>query len=203
MDIPLHAPVQCTDGVGGRIITLIINPVTDAVTHVVVREEGMLAAEVMVPIERIIESTPQSIQLRCTRAELAAMEPFQTFEYLPHGSDTDGREQLVYWPYAAIDPLYMPLLTEHIPAGELAIRRGASVSATDGHVGQVDEFLVDTNNHITHLVMREGHLWGKKDVTIPVAQLDHFAENMVYLKLDRAQVAALPAIPIIRRQPRL
>ena len=32
----------------------------------------------------------------------------------------------------------------------------------------VDELLVDPENeHITHLVMREGHLWGQKDVVYP------------------------------------
>jgi sporulation protein YlmC with PRC-barrel domain len=34
----------------------------------------------------------------------------------------------------------------------------------------VDEFVVNPKNgHITHLVMREGHLWGQKDVIIPLA----------------------------------
>jgi len=43
------------------------------------------------------------------------------------------------------------------------VRRGTRVEATDGHVGHVDEFVVNPENgHITHSVMREGHLWGKK-----------------------------------------
>ena len=46
---------------------------------------------------------------------------------------------------------------------------GASVEATDGQVGRVQEFVIDPqNNRVTHLVLHEGHLWGKKDVTIPL-----------------------------------
>jgi sporulation protein YlmC with PRC-barrel domain len=74
------------------------------------------------------------------------------------------------------------------------------VEATDGHAGRVDEFLVDpANGHITHLVLREGHLWGQKDVTIPVAQIDRIEDGAVYLKLDKESIGALPAIPIRRR----
>jgi hypothetical protein len=46
---------------------------------------------------------------------------------------------------------------------------------------------------------REGHLWGEKHVTIPVSQIGRIEEHTVYLKLDREQVEALPAIPVRRR----
>jgi hypothetical protein len=66
-------------------------------------------------------------------------------------------------------------------------------------VGRVDEFLVDpTDERITHLVIREGHSWDRKEVTIPVNQVARMAEETVYLKLDRQQTAVLPAIPIRR-----
>jgi hypothetical protein len=54
------------------------------------------------------------------------------------------------------------------------------------------------NDQITHLVMREGHLWGQKDVTIPVGQIDHYKGNTVYLKLNKRAIEALPAIPVRR-----
>ena len=93
----------------------------------------------------------------------------------------------------------MPLEHEHIPVGEVAIRRGTSVEATDGRIGKVDEFLVHPENDvITHLVLREGHLWGKKDVTIPVSEIDKIAEEAVYLKLDKKAVEALPTVPVRR-----
>jgi sporulation protein YlmC with PRC-barrel domain len=88
---------------------------------------------------------------------------------------------------------------EQIPANELAIHRGTPVMATDGRVGQVDEFLVEPKNgNITHLVLREGHLWGKKDVSIPVSQIDRIEKDDVYLKIDKQAVQALPTLDIHR-----
>jgi hypothetical protein len=55
-----------------------------------------------------------------------------------------------------------------------------------------------TNGHITHLMLREGHLWGQKDVTSPVSEIDHFEKDTVYLKLDKHSIEALPTIPIRR-----
>jgi sporulation protein YlmC with PRC-barrel domain len=105
------------------------------------------------------------------------------------------------WPYHIPElDTTIPVTHQRIPHGELAVHRGARVEATDGHVGRVDEFLVDpVDTHITHLVLREGHLWGQKDVTIPVSHIDRIEEDTVYLKLDKHNVGALPAIPIRRR----
>jgi uncharacterized protein YrrD len=67
-------------------------------------------------------------------------------------------------------------------------------------VGCVDEFLVNpTDECITHLVVREGHPWNRKEVMIPVSQVVRMAEETVYLKLERRQIAVLPTTPIQRR----
>jgi sporulation protein YlmC with PRC-barrel domain len=92
--------------------------------------------------------------------------------------------------------------TPQIPPGELAVRRGTPVEATDGHVGQVDEFMVNpTTGNITHLIMREGHLWGQKDVSIPVSEIRETNDDGVMLKLNKREVEALPVIPIHKRGP--
>ena len=76
---------------------------------------------------------------------------------------------------------------------------GDHVEATDRHVGRVDEFLMNPENrHITYLMMREGHLWGKKEVAISVSEIDRMREDTVYLKLDKHSVGELPAIPVRR-----
>jgi sporulation protein YlmC with PRC-barrel domain len=94
----------------------------------------------------------------------------------------------------------LPVKHEAIPADELAVRRGAAVEATDGHVGHVDAFLVDPeNDHITHLILGEGHLWGQKDVTIPVSEIERIEEDHVYLKLDKHSIEELPSVPMRRR----
>jgi len=202
MDIPVNADVSCTDGPCGRSTYVIINPTTWQVTHLVVKEKGFPYIERLVPLDRVAETGPHRVRLRCTREELAAMDHFIEIEFLPGSVPFVPYEADEYmtWPYVLPQGMAVPLEHERIPPNELAVRRGARVEATDGRVGVVDEFLVDpANGHITHLVLREGHLWGKKDVTIPVSQIDHIEEDTVYLKLNKQSIEALPAITVRRR----
>ena len=103
-------------------------------------------------------------------------------------------------PYASpLDPL---LLAEHerIPVGEVTFRRGDEVHTSDGtRVGHVDELLVDpTDGHITHVVLREGHLLARdEDVVVPIAGA-RFAEGVVTLAIDVTAVHALPHVPVRR-----
>jgi uncharacterized membrane protein len=75
----------------------------------------------------------------------------------------------------------------------------ARVEAKDGHLGTVVELVVDeTSNNITHFVLQEGHLWGKKVVTLPLSAVDRVEGDTVYLKLDKQAIAQLPTIPLKR-----
>jgi hypothetical protein len=107
-------------------------------------------------------------------------------------------------PYATPDQtIYATEEIQQIPPGELTVQRGTRVEARDGYVGKVDEFVVNPENgHISHLVMREGHLWGQKDVIIPLSALSPMgktSEDAVFLKLDKKQIESLPTFPLHRR----
>jgi sporulation protein YlmC with PRC-barrel domain len=208
MDIPVGAEVHCADGLCGRSTYVLINPVRKEVTHLVIKEAESPHEERVVPIEAVIKTAPDVILLRYTRDGLGKMTPFiQTeyirekmpdAEYIPSGFVGMGSYWL--WPYAVPDRTQV-VAVEHkqIPLGELAIKRGTGVEATDGRVGWVDELLVNPENeHITHLVMREGHLWGQKDITIPVSEIDRIEGDTVYLTLSKDAIEALPAIPMHR-----
>jgi sporulation protein YlmC with PRC-barrel domain len=85
----------------------------------------------------------------------------------------------------------------HIPHDELAVYRGMAVRTSEGKVGEVDELVVDPDSgEITHLLMRKGHLWGAKDVAIPVTAIDLVDADEVYLNIDNEAVAALPSVPV-------
>jgi sporulation protein YlmC with PRC-barrel domain len=203
MDIPLGVDVSCGTQVCGRSTYLVINPVNDRVTHLVVAEKDFPHAERLVPVDYIVESSPTSIRLRCTPRELVEMDSFIETEYI---KDNEVEVGLPYegpyllWPYGMYGAMPIRLEYEHIPAGEIVIHRGSQVKATDGNIGKVDEFLINPENgRISHLVMREGHLWGNKDVNIPVSEIEKFDDEVVYLKLDKKAVAKLPAIPVHRK----
>jgi len=199
MDIPINAKVSCSDGPCGRSTHVILMPTTEKITHLVISNGVFPETEYMIPIDHIAESTPELIRLNCTRAELSKMPSFDQVKFIPSNLTGFTASPYMMWPYYAPDAEFIKIEMEHIPANELAITRGTSVEATDGKVGRVDEFLINPKtNHITHLVLQEGHPWGRKDVTIPVSQIDHYKENTVYLKLDKHGIEALPAIPVRR-----
>lgn len=198
MDIPIGADVECVDGSVGRSTQIILNPVSEKVTHVVV-QDGLMGTERLVPIDVITEARPNLVRLRLTRDELKQQPPFTRTQYIdlwqPYQNYTTG--QVMLWPYAAPASSNVAVDEKQVPPDELVIHRGTQVEARDGQVGQVSEFLVNpTTGHITHLVLKEGMLWNKKAVTIPASQIDRIEKDTVYLTLDKEAVEALPSIPI-------
>jgi sporulation protein YlmC with PRC-barrel domain len=133
------------------------------------------------------------VNLNCTTEQLEKMEPFV------------DRQFIQMWNAGAFtlpaEPSIMVVAHERVPAGEIAIHHGAHVEAADGHVGRVDGLLIDpASEHITHLVLREGHLWGQKDVTIPVSEITRIEADRIYLKLDKHAVGDLPTVPVHRQR---
>ena len=209
MEIPLNAQVECKDGICGRSLFVLINPVIDQVTHLVVREDAT-NTEYIVPVDFVAETIADTIRLRCSKAELEKMDPFIKTKFIEekvpkktwaYRGGSIGIGANYYLPYVTSErTVYKAVDLEQIPPGELAVRRGTRVEATDGYVGKVDEFVVNLENgHITHLVMREGHLWGKKDMIIPVSAMGDTHDDAVFLKLDKHQIESLPTFPLHRR----
>jgi sporulation protein YlmC with PRC-barrel domain len=208
IEIPVEAQVICTDGNCGRSIGLLINPVFELVTHVVVKEEIPPEREYIVPVDLIFQTTSEMIQLTCSKAEFERLESFTKTEYIEEKmpiyysgySETYGLGTHFLWPYVSPERnVSVPVEHPQIPPGELIIRRGAKVEANDGPIGQIDEFMINPDNgHITHLVMREGHHWGKKDVIIPLSAIKEAHKDKVILKIDKHAVGSLPAYKIHR-----
>ncbi len=201
MDIPIHAPVQCADGPHGHVDRIIVDPTTQKITHVVVREGGIMGEAFMIPADDITESAPGFVRTHLLRKQLEAMPVFVDKRYrtmaplLSTGFVLYPIGGVMYWPFYPINAKDFVMIESTIPKGELALSQHDKVEATDGQVGVIDEFLVDPRDDaITHLVLREGHLWGQKYVTIPVSQIAHIVEGSVRLKLTKQQIAALPAL---------
>jgi hypothetical protein len=210
MEIPLNAKVECTDGLYGNSAYVLINPLNDQVTQMVVKEDLNPHTEYIVPIDLVTETIYGTIRLSCSKAELEKLDPFVMTEYievkipernLGYGGAMNGMASYYYLPYVS-QKNTVQVAVDHlqIPPGELAFRRGTRIEATDGYVGHVDEFVVNPqNSHITHLVMREGHLWGQKDVIIPLSAVGTSSKDTVLLKLNKHQIESLPTFPLQRR----
>lgn len=198
MKIPLDARVQCVDGLGGTAIQVIVNPVSKEITHVVVEERRPPHIERLVPIQFIASTDRDQILLNRTLRELGQLTPLIEAEYLWAKIPGFNKTQ-PYLLHPYVTPRQRVTKGASVPPEKLRIRRGARVQASDGKVGWVDEFVViPTAGEVTHLLLREGHLWGCKEVTIPVSAIERIEGRTVHLKLNRRGIQALPSVPVRR-----
>lgn len=75
-DINVGAQACCDDGIVGRVTQIVVDPMSQRVTCLVVREEKWPRAKYLVPIKWVAEATDGLIRLRCTRDELTTLESF-------------------------------------------------------------------------------------------------------------------------------
>jgi sporulation protein YlmC with PRC-barrel domain len=208
-EIPINAPVTCSDGPCGKSIAAIVDRETMRVTHLAVEDESLTYApyQRLVPVDQIVETTAESIRLRCTREGVDRMAPFIHTHYVAtlqedysqyEGGEGPGGVEM--WGGAStVGAVTTRVEEEAVPAGEVAIHYGAAVRAHKHKVGQVDELVVDPDGgRITHLLLRKGHLWGKKDVAVPVTAIVAVNADEVILNIDKEAIEALPAVPVRR-----
>ncbi|MGD8856064.1 MAG: PRC-barrel domain-containing protein [Chloroflexota bacterium] len=202
MDIPINVDVHCTDGRFGQTTCVIIDPISQDVTHVVVQSRHIPNPQYLVPLEFIAGATPEAIELTCSQAKVLTFDEFVEHEFIRVDAPVDHYLPggFALWPYVLpLDENFVELVHERIPNGETALHRGAKVATVDGPIGQVDELLVEPEDgHITHLVLRHGHLWGTKDVVIPVSAIRKIKADTVFLKLNKEAIEEMPTIPIKR-----
>jgi uncharacterized protein YrrD len=203
MDIRLNVDVHCTDGRCGRSTHIILNPVSDRLTHLVVKEQWPSRDDRLVPIDWVVITTRDVIVLNRSREEFSQLDPFKQTEFVyrdvPHL--TSDPKVTMFWPYVASSTQVVDQEVRGIPYDELAVKRGTAVQATDGKVGSVDEFVVNPeDNHISHLVLREGNLLGATEVIIPVSYIDFLGEEGVYLNVNKKTIKSISSIEVKRRR---
>jgi sporulation protein YlmC with PRC-barrel domain len=207
--LDLGSPVHCSDARFGELADVIIDPSTRCVTHLVVRPHDWPDDPRIVPVDRATSEGPETaITLSATVAEVNGLDRLHETAYLRLGefpvADPDwdvGVEDMLGLPYfqsieaqpIEADPHVM-VGYDRVPKGEVEIRRESAVTASDGaDLGRVDGFVVDEGGHISHVVLERGHLWGRREVTIPIGAVDRVENDVVVLRLAKDAVGALPA----------
>ena len=209
--LDLGSPVRCTDDAFGELADVVIDPTSRCVTHLVVQPSRPSEPARLVPIEMASggEAADETIVLDRSIEEISQLEEVRETAYLRMGEfpveDPDwqvGVEEILAQPYyqsldaAGVAPIayddHVTWTYDRIPKGEVEIRRASPVTSSDGHhLGHVDGFMVDGRDHIGHLVLEHGHLWGKREVVIPIGAVARVETDAVVLTLSKDEVGAL------------
>jgi sporulation protein YlmC with PRC-barrel domain len=212
----IGAEVSCTDGVCGKLRRVIVDPVAEAVTHLAVEPRRLEDRGRLVPLD-LVDATTGEIRLHCTLAEFEQLDPAEETEFIQGTGDFIGYGpgEVGYWPYyglggglgpvgggiglnlgaGAVDAP-VPVTSDAVPPGKVEIRRGDQVQATDGDIGRVQGLVIDrATGHVTHVLLQEGHLWGKKEVAIPISAVASTSEG-IKLTITKQDVQELPTVDI-------
>jgi hypothetical protein len=216
MRLELGNRVDCTDKSFGRLVDVVIDPTSRRVTHLVVERdrEPWLARLVPVELAEPRNDASGAIALLATVEDVRRLPPVHEVAYLRlDGFPVDdpdwdvGIEEVLalpYYPSYDLEPAPVDYAAKYdrVPKGEVEIRRTSAVESADGHhLGDVDGFLVDDSQLITHVVLEQGHAWERRDVLIPIAAVARVETDEVTLTLTKDEVGALPPVAV-RRWPR-
>ncbi|HUC21338.1 MAG TPA: hypothetical protein VMA73_01395 [Streptosporangiaceae bacterium] len=204
----IGAQANCADGGCGHLTKVIVDPVARALTHLVIRPPLGQGLDRLVPIE-LAEAAPGEVHLHCTRAEFDQLDPAEETEFLPgnYGYVPYGPTEAIAWPYYGLGSAAMnaqiaaaaPHVVTHdaVPLDEVEIRRGDHVHATDGSIGRVQGLVIEpANRHVTHVLLQEGHLWGRKQVAIPIRAVSAVEPEGIRLNISRSEVEDLPPVTL-------
>ena len=195
-----------SDGYRGEVLAVVVDPGAPPGTPQVVEPRGRGGRAPHGPLELaelagLADAEPGPIPLRCTEAEFMSLEPAEETlaEFVPGypdpvqllppgwrdtgGPTADGGTILRIPEKETIDI---------VPPGEVEERRGDHVLATDGGVGQLRGLRIDPGSRrVTHVLVREGRVWGHQDVDIPAEMVAGFGDG-IRLSVTRQQVRDLP-----------
>jgi sporulation protein YlmC with PRC-barrel domain len=204
----IGADVSCTDGSCGQLTRVVVDPVARMVTHLAVEPAHREGLARLVPVDLVMPG-PDGIKLSCTLEEFEQLDPAEETQFVPgtRGFEEYGPDQVLSWPYyrlgdTVMDParegkVSQTVTVDTVPLGEVPIRRGSHVHATDGAIGMVEGLVIDAaSHHVTHVLLQEGHLFGRKQVAIPVDSVTS-VEDEIKLSLSKQQVRDLPPVDVV------
>jgi sporulation protein YlmC with PRC-barrel domain len=218
-DFTIGSDVFCSDGTCGELRRVVVDPVARVLTHLVVEAKHRQGTGHLVPVD-LVSSTGAGIRLRCTTSEFEALEDAEETQFLPgaRGQWGYGQDQMLSWPYYGLGMGGMgvgmggmgmgmggmgmggmgpqPVISDRVPVGEVEVCRGEHVHATDGPIGRVQGLVINpSDHHVTHVLLDEGHLWGKKRVAIPIGAVAGVGDG-VRLSLTKDEVRDLPPVDL-------
>jgi uncharacterized protein YrrD len=201
MQFKANAEVITTNGDKvGEIDRVVIDPKTDTITHIVIREGFLFTSDKVVPVDWIKVTGEDTIVLNASKDKVDTLPDFEETHYVPR-EDSHYPEDYApayYWyPSATVDwwtdpgyrtffgaeaPPFTKVTTRATPDGTVPLREGAKVySSDDRHVGNVERIFADPDSErATHFVIEVGLIFKERKL-IPTSWIDTMTEDEVFL----------------------
>jgi hypothetical protein len=208
--VQIGNPVNCSDGPCGTVTRILVDPSLSSITHLAVgshRSGGRL-----VPFAYVTSTVP-GVELKCTKAEFDAFlsdrdqalvsDVADTFADVTPPPRSLGVTLMIDAGLIAPvgiagpprpKPQPEPITFDRVPAGEEELKPDEQVKAKDGPIGRVSGIAIDpATDRITHLLAEARHLSGKREIAIPIGDVDHIGVA-VNVGLTKQQIHDLEQI---------
>jgi hypothetical protein len=201
--------VSCVDGVFGDLEDVVIDPGRRSVTHLVVQPGQFLGRARLIPVNLAFDGAVRDeISLECTLARAGRLPSVHHLVSLRTGQipvDDDeaavGVKRVFAMPPYDVGAMFdfrpdpdpeVVMIYDRLPRGDVEIRPASEVLTTDGHRAGTIHGLMVSATQITHVLLRRGHRWRRRERAVPVGAVGRLATDSIDLVLSSSQLDSLP-----------
>ena len=193
----------------GTVDRIVIDPVSDEVTHIVVRKGFLFTEDRVIPIEDLSWADDETVLLS---GSVEDFESFPLYEETYYVSPT-GEYTTAPWSTWDITPLYYyppagmgfypyspiahnePKVAQHtrnVPDDTVVISKGTTVTTRDGeNAGHVEETFTNSEGQVTHILISKG-LFFTTERLVPVHWVRWTSDDEIRLNVPNEVVENLP-----------
>jgi hypothetical protein len=208
MNLALGTTVRCSDGAVRELADIVVDGPGRRVTHLVVQPKRQHEEARLVSLELVGEDANGAVSLFCTAETLDGLERVREYAYLPAGQQPEENPQ---WDVGVEDVLVVPsvepldmaepefdpnvnLMYDRVPKGDVELRLTSSVYSVDEHrVGSVNGVVVGEDGVITMLTLQRGHLWWRREVSVPVDAIASLENDLATLAVEKDELKRFPS----------
>jgi len=197
----------------GQIDSVVIDPSTDEVSHLVVNKGFFFTKDRVIPITDVETISEKAVTLKKTAPAPDDYPEFDETHYIPNPGVEDFEQRQTYeasqllWYHAAVqapflksapypspkEPLYYKKTDRNIPESAVVLEEGAEVIDNETkHVGTIEDIYNEEDSFkITHILVSTGLI--KKDrKVVPVEWIKDIVEDTVRLHVNSKVLESIP-----------
>ncbi|RMG97753.1 MAG: BON domain-containing protein [Chloroflexi bacterium] len=203
LTLNIGAQVYCTDGKGGKLVKIVVDPHTRRITDLIVEKGFLQKKDRVLPISLVHKTTEEAIYLNIPSTELTNYPEFREIEFTAPATDWKPfrhypNQNILHWatPYGftAFPEPSVPKVHHHILTGidqnKTPVGRGTPIYTLSGMLARVDHVLVNPDtDEITHLVANKGVF--PYQVIIPITLVDRITADGIYINKTTDELKGL------------